>query len=183
VLASKSQLAALGRASQPVYTELERSSETKSFIARIRRLRATTPAPAPPVIPPSCSRVQRPPPLKGKLRSPSILNGTYHLGFTISADPSTDHQPPKTVETRVLNNGRFRWAVGEPGEWGGTYTIRGNRITFISADSGSSGLTFVFSLDRDGKLRLKPVLPMDRGDRWVDAGEPWQRVGPARQIP
>jgi len=122
------------------------------------------------------------------VRSPSILNGTYHVRTTIrdeqrfgppASNPENLHAG---VETRVLRNGRFRFAVGEPSEWGGTYTIRGDRITLISADSGPPGLTFVFSLDRHGTLHLKPVLPMGRGDQWVDAGEPWQRVGPPRPL-
>jgi len=189
VLASKSQLAALVRASQPVYTDLERNAETRSFIAKIRRLRSTTPAPPPLVVPPSCEREQQTAPATGKLRSPSILNGTYHLRFTIrdarrfgppASNPENLHAG---VETRILWNGRFRWAVGESGEWGGTYWIRGNRIAFVAPGSGSPPQTLVFLLDRDGTLHLKPVLPMNRGDQWVDAGEPWQRVGPARPIP
>ncbi len=185
VLANKSQLAALVRASRPVYAELKRSSETTSLIAKIRRLRATTPAPSALVVPRSCTRVQRPAAPTGKVRSPSIVNGTYHLRFTIR--DARRFGPPAPlhagVETRILWNGRFRWAVGESGEWGGTYWIRGNRIAFVAPGSGSPPETFVFLLDRDGTLHLKPVLPMNRGDQWVDAGEPWQRVGPARPIP
>ena len=184
VLASNHQLAALVRASQPVYAELERNAETRSFIAKIRRLRATTPAPPPLVIPPSCSRVQRPPSPSGKLRSPSILNGTYHVRFTVHDErkfgpPACCHAG---VETRILRNGRWEWAVGERGEHGGMYSIRANRITFGDGPNGKPEW-FVFSLDRAGTLHLKPVLPMDRGDQWVTAGEPWQRVGPPRPIP
>ena len=183
VLASKKQLAALARASRPVYTELEQNPETKSFIARIRHLRATTSAPSPLAIPPSCSRVQRQTKVSGKLRSPSILNGTYHVSFTIhDALKFGPPAPPVAgVETRVLNNGRFRWAIGEPMGPHGTYSIRGNRITFGHGPNGKPEW-FVFSLE-DGTLHLKPVKPMDRGDQWVDAGEPWKRVGPPLPIP
>jgi TRAP-type C4-dicarboxylate transport system substrate-binding protein len=189
VLASKRQLAVLVRASQPVYTELERNPETRSFIARIRRLRATTPAPSPPVIPHGCGRVQRAVSASGKLRSPSIVNGTYHVRFTIrdalkfgppASNPENLHAG---VETRILWNGHWRFAVGEPSGPHGTYSIRGNRITFVDPDAGPPGETFVFSPDRDGTLHLKPVLPMNRGDQWVNAGEPWRRVGSARPIP
>jgi hypothetical protein len=186
VFASKSQLAALVRASQPVYAALERNAETSSFIAKIRRLRATTPAPPPLVVPPSCTRLQRPAAATGEIRSRSILNGTYHLRFTIHDElkfgPPVSTDPHAGVETRVLRNGRWEWAVGEPGEHGGTYSIRGNRITFGDGPNGRPEW-FVFSLGRDGTLHLKPVLPMDPGDRWVDAGEPWQRVGPPLPIP
>ncbi len=187
VFASKSQLAALVRASQPVYAELERNAETRSFIAKIRRLRATTPAPPRLVVPPSCERVQQPAPTTGKLRSPSVLNGTYHLRFTIRDErrfglPVSERKAG--VETRVLRNGRWRFAVGEPSGPHGAYTIRGDRITFVGSNAAPhGGETFVFSLDRNGTLRLKPVPPMDPGDQWVTAGEPWQRVGPPLPIP
>jgi TRAP-type C4-dicarboxylate transport system substrate-binding protein len=186
VLASNHQLAALVRASQPVYAELERDSQTKSFIAKIRRLRATTPAPSALVVPPSCTRAKRPAAANGKLRSPSILNGTYHVRFTIRDErkfgpPACCHAG---VETRILNDGHFRFAVGEPTGPQGTYVIRGNRITFVGPNAAPNGReTFVFALDRNGTLRLKAVGPMDRGDQWVTAGEPWQRVGPPRPIP
>jgi C4-dicarboxylate-binding protein DctP len=185
VLASKRELAALVRASQPVYTELERNAETRAFITRIRRLRATTPAP-PALV--SCGRAQRPTPASGKLLSPSILNGTYHVHFTIhdalkfgppASDPGNLHDG---VDTRVLRNGRWAEGVGKPDEYVGTYSIRGNRITLGDGPNGKPEW-FVFSLDRDGTLHLKPVPPMDAGDRWVDAGEPWQRVGPPLPIP
>jgi len=188
VLASKSQLARLVRASQPVYAELERNAETRAFIARIRRLQATTPAPPALAVPPSCGRAQRRAAVRGKLRSPSILNGTYHLHFTIhdarqfgppASDPGNLHD---SVETRILRDGRWEWAVGESGEHGGTYSIRGSRITFGDGPNGKPEW-FVFSLDRDGTLHLKPVKPMDPGDQWVTAGEPWQRVGPPLPIP
>jgi TRAP-type C4-dicarboxylate transport system substrate-binding protein len=121
VFASKSQLAALVRASQPVYAELERNAETRSFIAKIRRLRATTPAPPRLVVPPSCEREPQPAAATGKLRSPSILNGTYHLRFTIrderrfgppASNPENLHAG---VETRILRDGHYRFAVGQPG--------------------------------------------------------------------
>jgi C4-dicarboxylate-binding protein DctP len=189
VLASKSQLAALVRASQPVYAELERNAETRSFIAGIRRLRAAMPAPPPLVVPRSCSRAKRGVTVTGKLRSPSILNGTYHIRSTIHDElkfgpPASDH-PQAGVETRILRNGRFRFAVGEADEWGGSYQIRGNWVSFNAGNGGSPAKWewFVFSLDPDGTLHLKPVPPMNRGDQWVTAGEPWQRVGPARPIP
>jgi C4-dicarboxylate-binding protein DctP len=189
VFASKSQLAALLRASQPVYAKLERNAETRSFIAKIRRLRATTPAPPRLVVPPSCEREQQPAPATGKLRSPSILNGTYHLRFSIrderrfgppASNPENLHAG---VETRILRDGHYRFAVGQSGGPHGTYSIRGDRIIFVNSGSGPPGEAFVFSLDGNGTLRLKPVLPMDPGDQWVTAGEPWQRVGPPLPIP
>jgi TRAP-type C4-dicarboxylate transport system substrate-binding protein len=188
-LATKRQLAVLVYASRPVYAALERDRETKRFVVAIRHLQATTPTASRPVVQEGCGRLTRPAAPAGKLRSPSILNGTYHVRFTIrdalkfgppASNPENLHAG---VETRILWNGHWRFTVGQPGEPHGTYTIKGNRITFVDSDFGPPGETFVFSLDRTGTLHLKPVLPMDRGDQWVDAGEPWQRVGPPRPIP
>lgn len=177
VLAGKGQVAALVRASQPVYTALEKNAETRSFIAKIRRLRAATPSPSSLVVPSRCERAHRPAPVTGKLRPPSILNGTYHIRWTIRSPMGH-----AGVETRVLRDGRYQWAIGEtPRGPHGTYTIRGNRITFHDSGFGSTE-TFVFSRDRRGTLHLEAVLPMDPGDQWVTAGEPWQRVGPPLPI-
>lgn len=186
VLASKRQLAALVRASRPVYMELEGNKETRSLIAKIRRLRATTPAPPTLVVPPSCERAQRPAAATGKVGSPSILNGTYHVGFTIRDERRFGHHVccKAGVEIRVLRDGHFQWAIGQspPGPHG-TYSIRGNRITFVGPNAAPNGReTFIFSLNRHGTLHLKAVGRMDAGDRWVTAGEPWQRVGPPLPI-
>lgn len=183
VLASKRELAALVRASRAVYAQLERDPQTKASIARIRRLKATTPAEPPLVVPKGCGRRQNPAPAgTGKARSPSIVNGTYHVKFT-TADALAFGPPASLpenlhpgVDTRILRDGKWLFPNGEPPPPQGTYTIRGDEITFVS--SIGEVQTFTFSLDRDGTLHLKPKLPMDRGNQWVMAGEPWHRVGP-----
>ena len=181
VLARQSELAALVRAAQPVYAQLERDPQTKAFIAEIRRLKASTPPSSPLVIPKGCSRPQTAPAASGKLRSPSIVNGTYHLLFTRAAarrfGPPANQENYPTVETRILRDGKWLYGGGDRG----TYTIRGNRITIVAAQYGTAEV-FVFTLV-DDVLRLTPVLPMDRGDQWVTAGVPWRRVGPPRAIP
>jgi hypothetical protein len=63
----------------------------------------------------------------------------------------------------------------------GTYTIRRATITFVTRTYGSVE-SFAFVLDRHGFLRLRPVVPMDRGDQSVMAGKPWRRVGPPRTL-
>jgi TRAP-type C4-dicarboxylate transport system substrate-binding protein len=186
VLASGDELAALVRAAQPVYTELERDAQTKRLIAAIRQLKATTDPDPPLVVPAGCSRPQQgAPAATGTRRPPSIVNGTYHVVSTRAdmlafgppaSDPENLHPG---VDTRILNNGKWLFPNGDPPRPQGTYTIRGNRITFTSP---GRVLSFTFSRDSDGTLHLKPVLPMDRGDQWVMAGERWQRVGPPREI-
>src|SRR5262249_51247747 len=151
----------------------------RASVGEIRNLKARTrPAPLPD-FPPSCRGQPAPAgAATGKPRSPSILNGTYHLLFTKEdarafGPPADSPQNMKTypgVETRVLNDGKWRFG----GRLHGTYAIRGHRITLTSAIGQRE--SFDFSL-RAGTLRLKPILPMDPGDQWVDAGEPWHRVG------
>ncbi len=76
VAASPQDVAALRKAAQPVYAQLERDPRTRALIAAFRRLKAQTPAPPPPVPPPGCT--QRTPATSGQKRSPSTVNGTYH---------------------------------------------------------------------------------------------------------
>jgi hypothetical protein len=52
--------------------------------------------------------------------------------------------------------------------------IEGDRITFDIPDFGDA-LTFTFSADADNKLHLTPVQPMDPGDAFVFASQPWTR--------
>lgn len=187
VLARKQDVAALVRASRPVYAQLAREPQTKAFIARIQSLKATTPADPPLSVPRGCGRPQEAAPVAaGKPSSPSIVNGTYHVRFTRT--DALAFGPPASlpenlhpgVDTRILRDGKWLFPNGEPPPPQGTYTIRGDEITFVS--STGEVQTFTFSLDRDGTLHLKPELPMDRGNQWVMAGEPWHRVGPPRPI-
>jgi len=186
VLSSKRQLAGLEQATHPVYAELQRDSQTKAMIAAIRRLKTMTRPDPPLLVPRGCRyRPAATAAAGGKVRSPSIVNGTYHLLFTKAdalsfGDPATQPENMKgypSVETRVLNDGKWRFGGGLHG----TYSIRGNRITLVAPAFGSRE-SFTFSF-YDGTLRLRPVLPMDRGDQWVDAGEPWHRVGPPSALP
>jgi TRAP-type C4-dicarboxylate transport system substrate-binding protein len=178
VLASKSELVQLVRASQPVYSQLERDPHTKALVASIRTMKTTTPHDPPFVVPKGCGRHDQVPSARGNPRPPGIVNGTYHLLFTVAAarafgppatDPANAHYPG--VDTRILNDGKWQCCGGH-----GTYTIRGNTLTFVGG--GGPVHSFTFTLDRNGTLRLKPVLPMDPGDQWVIAGVPWRRVGP-----
>ena len=188
-LASRRTLTELVRAAGPVYAALERDPQTKELIAEIRKLKAQTPPDPALAVPPGCAYPRQAPKApRGKLRPPSLVNGTYHVVSTRAdmlafgppaSDPENLHPG---VDTRILNNGRWLFPNGEPPQPQGTYTIRGNRITFVDTQRGL-GESFIFSIDRDGTLHLEPVLPMDRGDQWVMAGEPWLRVGPPRPIP
>jgi TRAP-type C4-dicarboxylate transport system substrate-binding protein len=183
VLASKQQLAQLEQAARPVYTQLERDPRTRALIAAIRQLRASLPAPAAIVAPPSCASNPKPSPAAGQVRDPSLLNGTYRWVLTTAAagafgppanNPENEHYP--SVTEAVLRDGTWIWTTGGPADRG-TYRIGGHTITFVSL-SGGPPESFTFRRDGDGTLHLKAVQGMDPGDEWVWSGGPWHRVGP-----
>jgi hypothetical protein len=73
----------------------------------------------------------------------------------------------------TLRDGRWRLRRGSTG----TYEIVGDIIVFDWPQVAST-LQFTFKRHANGDLDMKPVLPMDRGDRFVWAAETWRRVGP-----
>lgn len=180
-MASRADLAALEQAARPVTAKLERDSETKDLIEEIRKLKASAPPGRPLMLPPGCRREPRPTALRGTRLSASILDGTYRYTLTKAAaeafgDPvnrTLDEYP--VVSTWYLRDGK--WATAGPEGDEGSYTITGNRIAIYTPRLGYTD-TFTFARDANGTLHLKPVLPMDRGDQFFDAGAPWQRIGP-----
>jgi TRAP-type C4-dicarboxylate transport system substrate-binding protein len=187
VLASPSELAELVRATRPLYARLERESQTRSFIAEIRRLKASLPTERPLTVPASCLRARGAPrPASGPERSPSILNGTYRWVLTETGAkafpyPANPNELP-IVNEIVLRNGTWatpRSRTDPPSA--GTYSVAGDRLTLHWPNFGYSG-TFTYRRDADGTLHLTAVRPMDRGDQWVWSGAPWHRIGPPRDI-
>ena len=169
VTASRNDLAALGRAAQPVYAELERDAQTRELIAAIRDLQAT-PAPTTAA---ALECAHRTPTAHGRRVSPSTLNGTYRWRLTkagaVAAGDPNDPDIGK-VMAMTLRDGKFLTGGGSTG----TYEISGNRI----AVDGSLTFTLTFKRGANGDLDVKPVLPMDRGDAFNWASAPWRRVGP-----
>jgi len=187
VLASRAELAALVRATRPVYSELERDPRTKSLISKIQALKRSLP-PAPALrVPRGCSVPPESGPTGGTApQATSKLDGTYRWVMT-KADAIRFGAPPDVdtvgnVSTTTLRDGK--WQNGEgPAAIEGTYAVTGNRIAF-SWPSENSVLIFTFSRDRDGTLHLTPTPSVERGDRGVWSSEPWRRIGPpVREIP
>jgi TRAP-type C4-dicarboxylate transport system substrate-binding protein len=184
VIAADGDLAALRRASAPVYAELERHPETRQAIAEIRALKAQLP-PAPPVdVPASCSE-----PIEAdarRARDPAFLDGTYRWrlsreGARRAGTTDDPEDPYGKVVTMTLRDGR--WLLGGVDQDHGTFAVRGDRLVFDWPQTDSV-LTFSFVRHRDGTLDITPVLPMDQGDQYIWASGPWQRVGPpVRAIP
>jgi TRAP-type C4-dicarboxylate transport system substrate-binding protein len=174
--ASSADLAALRAAFAPVYASLEQDPQTKRFIEQIRTLKRSTRAEAPLTILPGCTgeAPQRPGQTTGAV--PAGLNGTYRYVLTKEdarkgGEASLDPYP--SIVTVVLEDGRMDDGPGEPGT---TYSVAGDKITFYVPAWGYS-LTFAFSVDSKGSLHLTPVLPMDKGDRFVWATKVWTKIG------
>lgn len=181
VNASRDDVAALMRAAQPVYTALKREAQTRTLIAAIRRLKATTPSEA---APRECAR--QPSGATGRRASVSTLNGTYRWRLTKAGaiavgdanDPELD-EADGSINTMTLRDGKWLLQGGSTG----TYKLVGHRIVFDWPEVGAT-LAFTFKRLAHGDLDVQPVLPMDPGDRFVWAGAPWKRIGPPiRDIP
>jgi TRAP-type C4-dicarboxylate transport system substrate-binding protein len=184
VNASPAELEGLRRAAQPVYERLERDDLTRSLIARIRAMKdsggdADAPAPAP------CGRAATPEGETVTVRSPEAFNGTYRWQLTkagaLRAGVGAKDPDIGSVVTMTLLDGR--WLLGKDPHYSGTFEVEGDRLVF-DWPTEASVLTFTFKRGGGGMLDVKPVLPMDRGDQFVWASSPWQRVGPpVRDVP
>ena len=182
VLASPAQLMELRRAARRVYEQLERDAGTRSLITAIREMKRSQPDPAPPPV--RCGRAGRAEDGTGVVRSADTFDGTYRWRLTaegarragMPGDPDIG-----SVNTATLRGGS--WLFGTDPHYSGTFKVTGNRLVF-DWPSEASVLTFTFKRGESGLLTVKPVLPMDRGDQFVWASEPWRRVGPpVRDVP
>jgi TRAP-type C4-dicarboxylate transport system substrate-binding protein len=183
VAASREARAALERAAQPVYTELERDPKTRALIAAIRDLKAETPARTSARAPSGCAREAAV--SHGRQRSASTVNGTYRWRLTedgarrVGVKP--DDEDIGSSVTMTLRDGG--WLLGEDESYSGNYSVSGNRLIF-DWPSAAAVLTFTFERHDNGSLDVEPVLPMDRGDQFVWSSATWRRVGPpVRQVP
>ena len=176
----------------PVYTTLNNDPTTKDFIDRIDELKQSTdPGPAL-EIPSGCTdRAAATPtdaPATTVVTGPGVatsLDGTYR--WTITKDDALAHGTPndKTPEilasfpstnTMTMTNGT--WALRNPDGYavGGTYAVDGDRVVF---NWDGNVLTFAFTVDGDGTLHLDPQPPMDPGDQFIWATEPWTKIAGA----
>jgi TRAP-type transport system periplasmic protein len=181
-LAGEGELRGLVRATRPVYVQLERDLQTRKFINEIRRIKASLPAPPPVSVPTGCLQPRQPRAV-GAVRSPSLLNGTYHwrltkaaaLAFGPPASSNADHTHFPIINAVVLRDGRAM-TIEYP-RMLGSYAVTGDHLTLLWKAFGYP-LTFRFTADPSGTLHLRAVQPMDRGDEFVWSGGPWRRVGP-----
>jgi TRAP-type C4-dicarboxylate transport system substrate-binding protein len=191
VIASAADVAALRRAAEPVYADLERDPTTKELIAAIRGLtRARAPASAA-----SCGRrraAPTPSATAGGGAKPTIPEGAYRAEITFDemvargVDPGTA-STNGGIMTLTLDGGRWRHSTrGLRGACTGRYSYSGKRVAFLAddiPDCGSArGLVWfsaVWSL-HDGSLRFTRVRAGE-GDtdlfaRALWGSEPWRKV-------
>ena len=187
VAASSGDVSALENAAQPVYTQLERDPDTKALIHAIRGLKAASPAAAVAASPVSCENETTT--VSGHEKSPSAVNGTYHWRVTEergraaarAVGGTLDEQDVGALGKMTLRDGKWLMGDTDPEHYSGTYAIAGDRLVF---EWGERTLTFEFTRDGDGTIKLTPLPPMDGGDAVIWTGGPWQRVGPpVRDIP
>jgi Bacterial extracellular solute-binding protein, family 7 len=173
--ASKEDLAAMRDGFATVYTSLEQDVQTKVFIEQIQELKRSTPAGKPLAIPAGCSGKapeqadERPASVSGE------LNGTYRHVITkedaLRAGDTEDQEFP-IVDTIRLRDGQAKGGcLGQ----GARYTLIGDRIAFTDPEHGTT-ITFTFTVDGKGSLRLTPVQPMDPGDAFQCAHNPWIKI-------
>jgi TRAP-type C4-dicarboxylate transport system substrate-binding protein len=174
--ASEADLAALRRAFEPVYARLRREPETRGFLARIEALKRSTPAGTGLTIPAGCTGKAAAPPSVRATGPVSDLNGTYRWVLTQEdADKAGDRDTGYPhVNTITLKDGRLEG--GCYGVDGGTYAVRGDRITFHSIEFGDDS-TVTFSRDAKGNLHLEPVAPFDPGGAFECYSKPWTKIG------
>ena len=105
------------------------------------------------------------------------MNGTYRHVITkedalrVGDTDGFDQFP--MVDTIRLRDGQVKGGCfGQ----GASYSVSGNQITFNSPEYGST-MTFTFALDGKGNLHLTPVQPMDPGDAFTCAYNPWIKIG------
>jgi TRAP-type transport system periplasmic protein len=182
--ASEADMAALRQAFMPVYASLEQDAQTNDFISRIESLKLSTAAGAPLTIPVDCTGPAAIPAVAIQNAAASALNGIYR--FVLTKEDALAHGTANdksreglaqfpAVTTVTLKDGTWENESGDTG----TYEVSGDRFVFDWSGLPGFGyaMTFTFSADEKGNLRLTPVLPMEPGDVFVWSTEVWTKIG------
>jgi TRAP-type C4-dicarboxylate transport system substrate-binding protein len=181
--ASPADLAALRRAVQPVYDQLERDPQTRRYIRQIEAMRkGLSPEPAP-----GCA------PTAQLADTAGPLDGVWQF-TTTAADlqaagaPQSDIIPENYgTYTFVIDRGRFAFTQQnrQACTWAyGTFTLKGDLFEWLFTDGGGIApdnaynkpgefFTFRWSLYR-GVLTLSPVAGAVSPN--PSAGKPWLRI-------
>jgi TRAP-type C4-dicarboxylate transport system substrate-binding protein len=181
VQASDQDLAALRRAVQSVYDQLERDAETKSLLQRILAMKHETRAASTPDNP-RCSPSSAA--TGGVTQKVTALDGVYRTSFTLEElaksplliDPGEINDENWGDFTLTFDRGRVTFTQQndvKTTSTSGTYTIDGRLITLDFTEGVNAGETFsgLWSLYRD-------VLTFERGALPTPyVLKPWRRAG------
>jgi TRAP-type C4-dicarboxylate transport system substrate-binding protein len=182
VRASDRDLAGLRRAVQPVYAQLERNPETRSFLRRIRAMKRAIAAPPDA---PACSPSKAAPATASQ--QATALDGVYRTSFTREelanspalTDPGEIRDDNWGDFTLSFDRGRVTFTQRndlDHSSTSGTYTLDGKAITLHFTEGVNAGDTFTgpWSLYRD-------VLTFGRdasgGFPTAYVLKPWRRAG------
>jgi TRAP-type C4-dicarboxylate transport system substrate-binding protein len=186
VLASDADLAALERATAPVYAELERDEQTRQLIEAIRQRKNEVAPPAPPA---ACGRPEGRDEARAGGGADPRFDGVYRIeltdadlraaGITARADLDENHG----IYTITIEHGSYCWEqrapnpVNNPDECS-TYEVDGSRVVwhypigppevyrFERAGDGDLQVTLL----RAGTAEARPYA-----EAW--AAQDWQRLG------
>jgi TRAP-type transport system periplasmic protein len=183
VRASGRDLAGLRRAVQPVYAQLERNPETRSFLRRIQAMkRAIAAPPDDPACAPSASATS------AADQQATALDGVYRTSFTrkelanssLLMDPAEINDQNWGEITLTLDRGRVTIELRNElasAKSSGTFTVHGDAVVFTYTSGVEAGGTFamrwslyrdVLTFKRDASLGGAPTPYLVK---------PWRRAG------
>jgi TRAP-type C4-dicarboxylate transport system substrate-binding protein len=135
--ATAAQLGALRDAVRPVYTRLRQDPRTTTYLERIDRLKADTPAVAL-TVPAGCTGTPAPSPTPAA-GDPSGLNGVYRLEWTVNelmaaGRPQHDAEENAGIITLTFDDGKlvWNWQGSQASNCVGRYVVSGDRVGLIS---------------------------------------------------
>jgi Bacterial extracellular solute-binding protein, family 7 len=183
VRASGRDLAGLRRTVQPVYDQLERNPETRSFLRRIQAMkRAIAAPPDDPACAPSASATG------AADQQATALDGVYRTSFTrkefanssLLMDPAEINDQNWGEITLTLDRGRVTFELRNElasAKSSGTFTVNGDAVVFTYTSGVEAGGTFamrwrlyrdVLTFKRDPSLGGAPTPYLVK---------PWRRAG------
>jgi Bacterial extracellular solute-binding protein, family 7 len=186
VLASDAEIAALQRATAPVYAELERDEQTRRLIEAIRR-RKDEVAPATPAAP--CGRPAEPDEARSGGATDTRFDGVYRFEITdaelreVAVTSRPDVLENHGIYTLTIEDGGYCWEqraanhINNPDECS-TFDVDGNRVVWHYPVGPPD--VYRFEKARNGDLEVTLVragTPEARPYAEVWAANDWQRIG------
>jgi TRAP-type C4-dicarboxylate transport system substrate-binding protein len=186
VLASDADIAALERATAPVYAELERDEQTRELIEAIRQRRGEVAAPTPPA---ACGRPLGRDAARAGGDSDPRFNGVFRIeltdadlravGITEQAELDENHG----IYTITIEDGSYCWEQRAPNPLNNpdecsTYEVDGNRVVWHYPIGPPDVFRFERAADGDLEVTLLRAGTAEiRPYAEVWAAHDWQRLG------